>query len=164
MTYPTAALGHAEPGLGFVTRRLLDATYVPGPIETRAALSEEIENTFGNEIVLVLDDYHVNREPLIHDAIAFVLDHLPSRVRLLVSGRDDPASPLARLRARNQLTEFRVDDLRVSTDAPAALLGDLTGEALNESDVSTLRLESKAGRLAWCSPGCRSRDVLTAPH
>jgi LuxR family transcriptional regulator, maltose regulon positive regulatory protein len=138
LIYLTAALSQAEAGLGDATRRLLDASYPPGPLETMAALCDEIEETPGNDLVLVLDDYHVLSCTLIRDAVEFLLDRLPSRLRLLVSGRNDPALPLARMRARNQLTEFRVADLRFSAEEAAALLADLTGEAFADSEVATL--------------------------
>lgn len=138
LMYLTAALGQAEPGLGETTRRLLSASYPPGPLEAMAALSDEIEEASGQELVLVLDDYHVIIDPAIHDAIELFLDHLPSRFRLLVAGRNDPPLPLARMRARNQLSEIRVEDLRFSPEEASGLLTDLTGDPFAERDVVTL--------------------------
>ncbi len=140
LTYLTAALGQAEPGLGSATRRLLGATYPPGPTAAMSALVEEIEEseTVGGEIALVLDDYHVIEDPGVHDAVTFLIDHLPPRLRLLVAGRSDPALPVARLRGRNQLTEFRADDLRFTTEEAALLLVDLAGGSLAETDVAAL--------------------------
>ena len=139
LTYLTAALGQAEPGLGSATRRLLDATYPPGPTAAMSALVEEIEEReAGGDVALVLDDYHLIVKPAVHETVTFLIDHLPPRLRLVVAGRSEPPLPVARLRARNQLTEFRVDDLRFTTEEAALLLADLAGGSLAEADVAAL--------------------------
>jgi LuxR family maltose regulon positive regulatory protein len=137
LTYLTAAFGHAEPGLGDGTRRLLDAAYPPGPTAAMHVLADEVEAA-DRDVVLVLDDYHAIDEPAVHEAIAFLIDHLPPRLRVVIAGRDEPPLPLARLRARNQLTELRGADLRFTPDEAAALLADLAGDALAVPDITTL--------------------------
>jgi len=64
------------------------------------------------DLVLILDDYHLIQNPAIHKAVSFLLDHLPARLHPIISTRIDPPWPLARLRARNQLVEIRAADLR----------------------------------------------------
>ena len=61
---------------------------------------------------LVLDDYHLADVPDIAEGVAFLVEHLPPEVHLLISTRADPALPLARLRARGELMEIRAADLR----------------------------------------------------
>ena len=79
--------------------------------------------------VLVLDDYHVLSDPRIHEGIEFLVTYLPSSLRLVLAGRADPPLPLARLRARGELTELRAADLRFSADEArrAADRGDRSG-------------------------------------
>ena len=60
---------------------------------------------------LVLDDYHVIAAPAIHQSLAFLLEHLPPQLRLVIISRVDPPLPLMRLRARGELTELRAADL-----------------------------------------------------
>ena len=60
-----------------------------------------------SDLILILDDYHVIQNPSIHAALAFLLDHLPDKLHLVLSTRVDPPWPLARFRARNQLIEIR---------------------------------------------------------
>ena len=62
-------------------------------------------------LILVLDDYHLLREAAIVDAMVFLLDHLPPQLHLVLTTREDPDLPLARWRARDQLTEIRARDL-----------------------------------------------------
>jgi LuxR family maltose regulon positive regulatory protein len=73
LTCLIAALGHAEAGLGAATARLLDATYPPGPTAAMAALAGEVEDTAGTDLVLVLDDYHLIDEPVVQEAVAFLV-------------------------------------------------------------------------------------------
>jgi LuxR family maltose regulon positive regulatory protein len=62
--------------------------------------------------VLALDDYHTVEAPEVHEAVAFLLAHLPPQMHLVVAARSDPALPLTQLRSRGQLTEVRAADLR----------------------------------------------------
>lgn len=76
------------------------------------------------ECTLVLDDYHLITSNAIHNAIIYLLDHLPENLRILIGSRIDPPFPLARLRARNQLFEIRTADLRFQLDESAQFLND----------------------------------------
>ena len=64
------------------------------------------------ELDLVLDDYHLVDNPDLQPSVAYLLEHLPPQVHLVISTRVDPALPLARLRARGELVEIRAADLR----------------------------------------------------
>jgi LuxR family maltose regulon positive regulatory protein len=88
--------------------------------------------------VLVLDDYHVIEALDVHEAVAFLLDHLPDQLHLVVATRADPPFPLARLRSRGQLTEIRVDDLRFAAVEAGAFLNDVMGLRLGADDVQAL--------------------------
>jgi LuxR family maltose regulon positive regulatory protein len=71
---------------------------------------------------LILDDYHLIEASIIHQSLAFLLDHLPTQMRLIIASRTDPPLPLARLRARNQLAELHTADLRFDADETASFL------------------------------------------
>jgi LuxR family transcriptional regulator, maltose regulon positive regulatory protein len=89
----------------------------PGAVDRAVALTQLINAlaAFDYDLVLVLDDYHVISAPAVHATVAFLLDHLPDRVRLAIGSRADPPLPLARLRAREQLIELRAVQLRFTT-------------------------------------------------
>src|SRR5207248_9702637 len=91
-----------------------------------------------DDIVLVLDDYHVIEEPQIQDGMAYLVEHLPAQFRLVIAGRADPALPLARLRARGELVEIRAADLRFTLDETAGYLGEVMGLHLTAADVAAL--------------------------
>src|SRR5690606_25145995 len=111
LTYLAAALQTAAPDLSPEVAGALQSS-PPAPIEPilTALLNEAA--AVSSKIILVLDDYHwIDAKP-IDDALAFWIEHLPPNLHLVITTREDPGFPLARLRARGQLTELRAADLR----------------------------------------------------
>ncbi|HEY1281450.1 MAG TPA: AAA family ATPase, partial [Acidimicrobiales bacterium] len=92
----------------------------------------------GQPLVLVLDDYHVIASKDIHREMAFLVDHLPSNVHLVVVTRSDPPLPIARWRVRGEVFEIRADELRFDADDAAALLNDRLGLGLAEDSLASL--------------------------
>ena len=88
---------------------MLSALRSPQPPPAETVLTSLINDiaALPDRIILVLDDYHLIEAQPIHDALAFLLDHLPPQMHLVIATREDPHLPLARLRARGQLTELR---------------------------------------------------------
>ncbi len=72
--------------------------------------------------MLVLEDYHAITSREVNDSLAFLIDHLPTTLRLILVTRGEPAVPLARLRARNELNELTATDLRFTLDETRAFL------------------------------------------
>jgi LuxR family maltose regulon positive regulatory protein len=94
-------------------------------------------------IVLVLDDYHLISTSQIHEGIAFLLEHQPPNLHLMISTRADPPLPVFRLRARGHLTELRTDDLRFTPDEAAAFLNTVMGLDLSPADVEALEARTE---------------------
>jgi LuxR family maltose regulon positive regulatory protein len=92
----------------------------------------------GSRLVLVLDDYHLVTSATCHQTLGFFLDHLPPGVQVALSTRADPALPLARMRARGELAELRVAELRFSDQEASALLNGSMGLRLASADVARL--------------------------
>ncbi len=86
----------------------------------------------------MLDDYHLLTEAAILEVMEFLLDHQPPQLHLVLTTREDPDLPLARLRARDQLTEIRARDLRFTQEETDAFLRGVMGLALSEQDVAAL--------------------------
>jgi LuxR family transcriptional regulator, maltose regulon positive regulatory protein len=89
-------------------------------------------------LVIVLDDYHLISEAAIHQALTFLLDHLPPTLHVVLNGRGEPPLPLARYRARQQLFELWADDLRFSADETSGFLDQQTGLNLTPEDMARL--------------------------
>ncbi|NJL92439.1 MAG: hypothetical protein HC915_01320 [Anaerolineae bacterium] len=90
------------------------------------------------DCLLVLDDYHSLESPAVDQALAFMLDHLPPQLHLVIATRENPQLPLARLRARGHLTELRAADLRFTPQEAAEFLNRVMGLALAPEDVAAL--------------------------
>ena len=116
-----AALDRACPGIADQVAPLLQGLQ-PASVEGVAATLVNELTAGPDEVVLVLDDYHLIQVPPIHASLGFLLEHLPASLRLVLASRVDPPLPLARLRARGQLTELRAADLRFTPEEAAALL------------------------------------------
>jgi anti-anti-sigma factor len=113
----------------------------------------------GPQLVLVLDDYHLVTNPTCHQALGFFLDHLPVGVHVALSTRLDPPLPLARMRARGELTELRVAELQFTTQEASALLNGAMGLQLATEDVERLaaRTEGWAAGLVLAGLSLRGR-------
>ncbi|MCW5579182.1 MAG: hypothetical protein KIS89_11105, partial [Dokdonella sp.] len=123
------------------------------------AIAESATDRFS----LVLDDYHLITEPSINDALLFLVEGLPPQMHVLLAGRADPPWPLARLRARGELSEIRADDLRFTDAEAAAFLNDVMGLALSPEDVAALeeRTEGWIAGLQMAALSMRGRDDVS---
>lgn len=87
---------------------------------------------------LVLDDYHVIESRDVHDAVQFLIDHLPPNLHLAIATRVDPPLALSRIRARGLLVELRGSDLRFTADAASAFLNTAMGLTLAPDEIAEL--------------------------
>lgn len=157
----------AEPGLGQSALTLLQSAGSVGP--PAQSQTETMLTVLMNEIaegectlILVLDDYHLITSPTIHDSLAFLLDHLPNNVHLVIATRADPPLPLARLRGRGQLTELRQADLRFTLDETAEFLRRGMNLQIAAGHVATLttRTEGWIAGLQMAATSIREREDL----
>jgi LuxR family transcriptional regulator, maltose regulon positive regulatory protein len=132
-----AALDRVCPGVGQRVAAQLGPTPPRSFDGLVAALVNELADV-ADEVVLVLDDYHLVEAAPVHQSMGFLLEHLPACLRLVVASRADPPLPLARLRARGQLAELRAADLRFTREEAAALLRTAVGPELPEAAVVAL--------------------------
>src|SRR6266536_1830674 len=124
--YVLTALDRCEPG---TSAQALQRLYAPeeSPLEEvlRALINRLSEATTPR--TLILDDYQVINEPVIHHQLSYLVEHLPSQVHVLLATRTDPPLPLSRWRARGQMLELRTDQLRATEEEAAALLLQVMG-------------------------------------
>ena len=158
-TYVIAALRTVASGVGESALALLDAPQPP-PIETVLTTLLNDLGAVAGEVVLVLDDYHVIDAREVQDAMAFLLDHLPPRLHVVIASRTDPALPLARWRVRGELAEIRAAELRFTPDEAAAYLNEMMGLRLTAQDVAALegRTEGWIAALQLAALSMQGRD------
>ena len=140
--YFITALQTVHSGLGESTLSLLRSPQPP-PIESvLTTLINEI-NAIGDDFAFILDDYHAVDAQPVHSAMAFLLEHLPPQMHLVIASRSDPPLPLARLRGRGELAELRSADLRFTPDEAAAFFNDVMGLDLSARDVAALETRTE---------------------
>ena len=120
-TYFIAALQTLSPELGKGAQALLIRHSPPHIESILTVLINEI-NVFGDSFAHVFDDYHLIESTEIDHELAYLIDHQPSNLHLIITTRENPHLPLARLRARGQLTELRAADLRFTFSEAAGFL------------------------------------------
>ena len=136
--YVIAALQTAMGGdFAAQTLQHLQSAHPPSQEEVVMALANDMAGV-GEHFALVLDDYHAIEARAVHDALAFLIDHLPPQAHLIVATRVDPPLPVARWRVRDQVVEIRAGDLRFSDDEAALLLNQAMGLSLSAADVAAL--------------------------
>jgi len=158
--HAVAALDRARPGTGDRVAPLLGP---PAPSSFQGLVTALINDLAAEEALLVLDDYHVIGSPQVHESVAFLVEHRPAGIGVVLASRSDPPLALARLRARGQLTEVRVAELRF-TPAEAAELLQHAASALPDASVAALaaRTEGWAAGLALAALSLRGHDDAAA--
>ena len=147
-----AALDQARPGTGERVAPLLGPPAASFEGLVTALINELAAQPGENEIVLVLDDYHLIDARQVHASLTFLLEHLPPGLHPVLASRSDPPLPLTRLRARGQLAELRTDDLRFTAEEAAALLREAAGPGLPDAAVAALAARTE-GWAAGLQPG-----------
>jgi len=166
LTYLVAALQTLAAQIGAGVLDVLQAPQPPSVELILTALLNEI-TALPDPFVLVLDDYHLidtrtiassptvagsmsvavstsgNGPTSVDQALTYLVEHLPPQMRLVITTREDPALPLARLRGRGQLTELRAADLRFTPAEAADFLNQVMGLNLSAEDIAALEARTE---------------------
>jgi LuxR family maltose regulon positive regulatory protein len=158
-----AALQTIHPDVGDTALAAFQSPQSP-PIESilTGLINEIAEETAGSQLsVLILDDCHLVEAQAIYDALAFLLDHLPPQLHLVMATRADPPLPLSHLRGQAQLAELRTADLRFTPDEAAHFLNRVMGLDLSVQDIAALeaRTEGWIVGLQMAALTLRGRDA-----
>jgi LuxR family maltose regulon positive regulatory protein len=163
LSYVVAALGTVQEEIG---EGVLSALRSPEPPRIEAITATLINDlaALPEELTLVLDDYHVIDSEPVHEVVAFLLEHLPPNVHLVISSRIDPPLPLARLRARNQIMELDAADLSFTPEEAATFLNSVMGLDLSAEEVVVLeeRTEGWIAGLQLAALSMRDRKDIPA--
>ena len=142
LIYLVSALQMIKANIGAGVLAVFQSPQPPPTESILTALLNEI-TTVPDNFILVLDDYHVIDSKPVDHVLTFLLDHLPPQMHLVITTREDPSLPLARYRARNQLTELRAADLRFQTDEAADFLNRVMGLNLKDTDIAALEARTE---------------------
>jgi LuxR family maltose regulon positive regulatory protein len=142
LSYVLAAVQTVSPAAGKEIQAILNAPQLPPlPILSGSLINEldKIDQAF----ILTLDDYHVIQNKAIHNLLIEILKHPPHAMHIVLAGRVDPPLPLASLRARGEMTEIRMEDLRFSLEETAEYLQKMMGKTIEDNIVSLLEEKSE---------------------
>jgi LuxR family maltose regulon positive regulatory protein len=142
LTYLVAALQTIAANIGAGVLGALQSPQPPSIESILTALINEI-TTIPDDFILVLDDYHIIDSKPVDNALAFLLEHLPPQMHLVITTREDPDLPMARLRARGQLTELRAADLRFTPTEAAEFLNQAMSLQLSTEDIAALEARTE---------------------
>jgi LuxR family maltose regulon positive regulatory protein len=137
LAYVVAALQQIDPAIGHATQAMLQS---PQPLPSEVLLTALINDiaAVASPFALVLDDYHLIGTPVVHQQLAFLLEHQPPQLHVIILTREDPPLPLSRLRARGQVAEIRQADLQFTLDETAEFLRQAARLELDQGDVAAL--------------------------
>ena len=142
LAYLVAALQTLPANISDDVLGLLQSPQLPSAEALLTTLLNEI-TAIPDDFILVLDDYHMLDSKLIDQALTFLVEHMPSQMHLVITTREDPSLPLARLRARDQLTELRTADLRFTPAEAAEFLNQVMRLNLLAEDIAALETRTE---------------------
>ena len=142
LTYVVAALQTISPAIGQQLAGLLQSPQPPPPSAVLTSLLNDL-TAVPHPFLLILDDYHLIESPPINQALAFLLQHVPPHMHLIIATREDPQLPLARLRGRGQLLELRAQALRFTPDEAAEFLTHSMGLRLTAAEIAALETRTE---------------------
>lgn len=137
LSYLIGAVQTCQPQIGQELLAALQSSQPPTPDNAVRSLINQLA-AVPRRLILVLDDYHVIENPTVHALLAFLVDHLPPHITLILLTRTDPPLPLARLRAKNDMLELRAAALRFSTEEIEQFLNQTMRFNLSADDIHAL--------------------------
>ncbi|HLO32258.1 MAG TPA: BTAD domain-containing putative transcriptional regulator, partial [Anaerolineales bacterium] len=142
LAYLIEALESVHEDVGLEARQIIQS---PQLVPVHIILASLINNlgSVGEPSVLVLDDYQFLTEHAVHDAMTYLLDHLPSNLHVVIAARADPPLQLGRLRAHGQMLELRTQDLRFTSDEAAEFLNEVMQLGLSTKDIDALEARTE---------------------
>jgi len=143
LIYVISAFAKIIPNVGAGLIERLHSPQPPSYESVLIALINNILASINEPVIFVLDDYHVLDSPAIDRIVEFLLEHQPPQMHLVITTREDPSFSFAYLRARGELTEIRIADLRFTAEEIAIFLNESMGLNLSTDDVNTLEARTE---------------------
>jgi LuxR family maltose regulon positive regulatory protein len=161
-SYLISALQIVETEIG---EGILRSLHSPQPPPTQAVLTALVNevSSVPKDVALILDDYHVISSEAVHAALAFLLEHLPPQMHLIIASRTDPPLQLARLLVGGHLTKLTAPDLRFTPEEAGGFLNEAMRLELSAEDLAALeeRTEGWAAGLQLAALSLRGRKDVS---
>ncbi|MEZ4568945.1 MAG: hypothetical protein R2849_01150 [Thermomicrobiales bacterium] len=137
LTYMVAAIRTVEPDFGPGLINLLQTALGSDPAIALVDLINALSG-LSEQVVLVLDDYHVITNHDVHEVVSYLLNHQPPMLHIIMTTRDTPPLPLSLLRSRREVNEFRRDEMRFTIEEATTFLNGVMGLTLDAGQVAAL--------------------------
>jgi len=138
LAYIITAIQGVDPEIGKNAQSILQTPQLPSYETILTSVINDVEVS-DQHIALVLDDYHLIHTRVVHEAVVFLLEHLPLQTHVVIITRADPPLPIPRLRGRRELTELRAADLRFTLVEASDFLEKVARLSLSDDDVAALQ-------------------------
>ena len=133
-SYLIAAVKRSSPAIKFSEESLLVRGYDPLDFTRLIPLINEIGN-LSTYLNLILDDYHVITDDKINKGVAYLIEHQPKNMHLIISSRTRPEIPLARLRTLGRAEEITSKDLSFSFIETRKYLTEMIKNKLSPDEI-----------------------------
>jgi LuxR family maltose regulon positive regulatory protein len=165
--YMVRALQTVQENLGTSVVTMLESAQLPSTELAITALINDLAS-LTKQLVLVLDDYHVIESEMVQQMVAFLVEHLPPQVHLVITSRQEPKLPLPRLRVRQQVNELHASDLRFTAAEAQQFFKQVMRLDLTEADIDALEARTEgwiAGlQMAALSLQGRAENIDSGHH
>ena len=164
LRYLVSAWAEIDPGIRDMTLGILLSAAEPD-VDAALAAFVNAGAAVGKHTAFVLDDVHLLDDPGVIGALAFLLDHLPPLLHVVLAGRDELPLPLARYRARRELLQLDASDLRFAPEETRAFLAGPMGLTLDDDEIARLqtRLEGWIAGLQLAALAARRHPDAPGP-
>jgi LuxR family maltose regulon positive regulatory protein len=142
LSYFLSAIETHFPRAVIETQSFLMGTAQPPIFWIASTLINEL-NQIEEPFILVLDDYHLIENQVIHDLLNEILVHPPCNLHLVLGTRMDPLLPLVTFRANSQLSEIRIQDLRFTLEETQQLFKKMLGVPIDLSEVYAMDAQAE---------------------
>ncbi len=143
LTYLISSLEEILPEVGGGLIARLSSPQPPPHEIILTTLINNILRATDQTFIFVIDDYHVLDSSAIDNLLEFFIEHQPPQMHLVITTREDPSFSLARLRARGELIEIRIADLRFTTEEIINFFDSIPNLNLSTDDISTLEARTE---------------------
>ncbi len=162
-SYFIAALQQVNDQIGGEIESVLSTGAPIAPESIATVIINDIQKLEG-KVLFALDDFHVLQEPVILQFIERIIANQPRQLHIILITREDPALPLARLRASNKMTEIRAIDLRFTNSETGQFLQDVIDLPVSRKDIEVLedRTEGWVAGLQLAGLSMRGRNDISS--
>ena len=152
-----------DPDCSGIGERVAPLLGPPAPSSFQGLVTALINELAAEEVrLLVLDDYHVIGSRQVHESLAFLVEHRPAGLCVVLASRNDPPLALPRRRARGQLAEVRAAELRFTPSEAGELLQNVASAQPDAVAALTARTEGWAAGLQLAALSLRGHDDAAA--